>query len=141
MRRREFITGVGAASAWPLVARAQQERRPVIGYLAIGTMESRSHYVAGFRRGLREGGLMVGKDVEIEHRWAGDLRDRFVPLAEELVARRVDVLFAGSNWAAIAATKATKFIPIVFTTGSDPITDGLVASYNSPGGNATGVTK
>ena len=120
------------------LAGAQPARRPVIGYLAIGTAETRAHYVAAFQRGLAEAGIAVGNDVEIEFRWAGESRDRFGPLADELVRRKVDVILAGSNWAAIAAMGATRSIPIVFAAGGDPIADGLVASYNRPGGNATG---
>lgn len=139
MRRRTFITGLGGTLAFALPGQAQQRSPAVVGYLTIGSAQSRPHYVAAFKRGLNEANLAEGRDFTIEHRWAGNRYDELLPHAEELVRRKVDVIMAGSNLAATAAKRATSSIPIVFSIGSDPIAEGLVASYNRPGGNATGV--
>jgi putative ABC transport system substrate-binding protein len=138
MKRREFIAALGAA-AWPVVSRAQQLAMPVIGFLNNGTPEGMANYVAGFRKGLSELGYVEGRNVAIEYRW-GDSNDaRLAELARELAGLRTAVIVAAANNAAVAAKAATTLIPIVFVTGGDPVRIGLVASYNRPGGNVTGV--
>jgi len=140
MRRREFISGVGATVlTWPLAARAQRSI-PFIGFLNSGLPNERSHLIDAFRAGLKEAGYIDGKDVAIEYRWAEGHLERLPGLAKELVSRKVAVIVAsGGNAPALSAQASTSEIPIVFTGGGDPVKLGLVKSLSRPGANLTGV--
>jgi ABC-type uncharacterized transport system substrate-binding protein len=140
MRRRDFIAGLaGSAAAWPFATQAQQSTVPLVGFLRPTRAEDSGHLVAAVRQGLRESGYTTDK-VTIEPRWADGLIERLAGLAGELVSLRVSAIVAASSLAAKAAKSATTNIPIVFVSGTDPLSEGLVPSINRPGGNVTGVS-
>ncbi len=143
MRRREFITLLGsAAAAFPFSVRAQQTSTiPVVGFLHSGSQAPYAEMVSAFRKGLSETGFDDGRNVVIEYRWADGHYDRLPALTDELVKRRIAVLYAsGGSVSALAAKNAAPGVPLIFLMGSDPVKAGVVASLNRPGGNATGVT-
>jgi putative tryptophan/tyrosine transport system substrate-binding protein len=141
VKRRELIRLLAGATVWPLAARAQQTAMPVIGFLSSRSPGESSAVVAAFRRGLGEAGFVEGRNAHIAFRWAEGRNDRLPALATDLVTHQASVIVAtGGGPSAMAAKTATTTVPIVFTFGSDPVKAGLVASFNRPGGNLTGVS-
>jgi ABC-type uncharacterized transport system substrate-binding protein len=139
MRRREFISFVGGAAAWPLAAHAQQPAMPVIAFVRDGSAEGNAIFVASFRKGLNESGYVDGQNVTVEYHRLEDKADRLPALLADLTGRRVAAIVTPGTLPALAAKTATTTIPIVFGVGEDPVKLGLVASFTKPGGNATGV--
>jgi putative tryptophan/tyrosine transport system substrate-binding protein len=140
VKRRDFVTLIGSAAAWPLTAQAQRLVRPVVGFLNPGSRADFGHHAEAFLKGLKESGFTEGENITVEYRWAEGRYERLPQLAEELVKFRVAVIAVGSPPATFAAKSATSTIPIVFIIADDPVKDGFVTSFNRPGGYLTGVT-
>src|SRR5262249_47560075 len=140
MRRREFIAFVGAVSAWSMAARAQQGPFPVIGFLNSGSAEAFQSLAGASRQGLSESGYVEGQNLEVEYRWAGGDYKKLPSFVTDLIGRQVKVILAGGPPAVVAAKAATATIPIVFTSGGNPVELGFVSSLSQPGGNVTGVS-
>ncbi len=141
MRRREFIVALGGAAAWPIAARAQQPMMPVVGYLGSSSFAASDNQLAGFRRGLNDASLTEGRNLAIEYRWSDGQYGRLPAMAAELAGHQVAVILASGLPAALAAKDTVSTIPIVFVMGADPVTSGLVPSFNRPGGNITGISQ
>jgi ABC-type uncharacterized transport system substrate-binding protein len=142
MNRRAFMSLIGGARAWPVMARAQQSALPIVGFLSAGSDARLHNEVETFRQGLRDAGYVEGRNIAIEYRWAEYQFDRLPGFVQELVRRPVAVMVAtGGDQSVVAAAAASLTIPLVFTLGSDPVKLGLVASLNRPGDNATGITQ
>jgi ABC-type uncharacterized transport system substrate-binding protein len=139
MRRREFITLVGGAAAWPLATHAQPAKLPTIGFLGTATPSTWSQFVAAFVQRLRDLGWVEGRNVAIEFRWAEGRTERYSEIATEFVRLKVDVIVT-SGGAVLATKQATSIIPIVFAIATDPVASGMVASLARPGGNITGLS-
>jgi putative ABC transport system substrate-binding protein len=140
VKRREFISLLGAAAAWPVAAGAQQPPMPVVGYLGLTTAEADAYLIAAFRDGLAEAGFVEGRNIAIDYLFAERDISRLPALATELVARKVTVVFTATTVSALAMKAATSTMPIVFAIGADPVKSGLVTSLNRPGGYLTGVS-
>jgi putative ABC transport system substrate-binding protein len=141
MRRRQFITLLGGAAAWPLAAGAQQPAQPVIGFVSTGSLATNTESLPAFRQGLGETGFVEGRSVTVDYRWADEVYERVPALFDELVRRQASVIVATGGAIGLLRAKAVgATTPVVFTTGADPVAVGLVASLNRPGGNITGAT-
>ena len=140
MRRRDFVTLIGSAAAWPLAARAQQSAMPVIGLMGAGSAAAQSHLTSAFLQRLRELGWTEGRELRIEYRWAEGRPRRFAEIAAEFVRLKVDLILTHNTPPTLAAKQATSVIPIVFATAGDPVGTGIVASLARPGGNITGLS-